>query len=34
METKKVFKFFMAWSLEKKKLFTENASKRLGVTKI
>ena len=27
METKKVFKFFMAWSLEKEEAFTENASK-------
>ena len=33
METKRVFKFFTAWNLEKKKLFTKDASARLGITK-
>lgn len=35
METKKVLKFFAAWSLEKEEaFFKKNASTRLGTTKI
>ena len=34
METKRVFKFFMAWNLEKEEAFTKDASARLGITKI
>ena len=34
METKKVFKPFAIWSLEKEEAFKKNASKRMGFTKV